>query len=90
MRVSPSFNLPFNGDAFNVFVPKVVTSSFIGKWRSSLDGIGDQAREFNPYHAKLIYLYFQPLVVSRYRDPQPKVVENYTYLFNLRPNNYKS
>ena len=32
---------------------------------------------FNPYAAKLIYLNFQPLeVVSRYRDPQPQVVEN--------------
>ena len=28
--------------------------------------------------AKLIYLNFQPLeIVSRYRDPQPQVVENY-------------
>ena len=42
---------------------------------------------FNPYHAKLIYLNFQPLeVVSRYRDPQPQVIEKYSYLFNLRPN----
>ena len=40
-----------------------------------------------PYPAKLIYLNFQPLeVVSRYRDTQPQVVENYSYLFNLRPN----
>ena len=38
----------------------------------------------NSYPAKLIYLNFQPLeVVSRYRDPQPQVVENYSY---LRPN----
>ena len=45
---------------------------------------------FNPYPAKLVYLNFQPLeVVSRYRDPQPQVVENYSYLFNLRPNIYK-
>ena len=36
-------------------------------------------------------LNFQPLeVVSRYRDPQPRVVENYSYVFNLRPNIYKS
>ena len=36
----------------------------------------------NPNHAKLIYLNFQSLeVVSRYRDPQPQVVENYSYLF---------
>ena len=34
----------------------------------------------NPYPAKLIHLNFQPLeVVSRYRDPQPQVVENYSY-----------
>ena len=45
---------------------------------------------FNPYPAKLVYLNFQPLeVVSRYRDPQPQVVKNYSYLFNLRPNIYK-
>ena len=41
----------------------------------------------NPYPAKLFYLNFQRLeVVSRYRDPQPQVVENYSYLFNLRAN----
>ena len=45
----------------------------------------------NPYPAELIYLNFQPIeVVSRYRDPQPKVVENYLYFFNLRPYIYKS
>ena len=39
------------------------------------------------YPAELIYLNFQPLeAVSRYRDPQPQVVENYSYLFNLRSN----
>ena len=44
-----------------------------------------------PLLATLIYLFFHPLeVVSRYRDPQPQVVENYSYLFNLRPNIYKS
>ena len=32
----------------------------------------------SPYPAKLIYLNFQPHeVVSRYRDSQPQVVENY-------------
>ena len=46
---------------------------------------------FNPLPAKLIYLNFQPLeVVSRYRDPQPQVVEKYSYLFNSRPKIYKS
>ena len=45
----------------------------------------------NPYSAKVIYLNFQPLdVVSRYRDPQLQVAENYSHLFNLRPNHYKS
>ena len=45
----------------------------------------------NPYPADLIHLNFQPLeFVSRYRDPQPQVVENYSYLLNLRPNIYKS
>ena len=40
-----------------------------------------------PYPAESIYLNFQPLeVASRCRDPQPQVVENYSYLFNLRPN----
>ena len=40
---------------------------------------------FKRHHAMLINLYFQPLVVvSRYRDPQPQVVENYPYLFNLK------
>ena len=45
-----------------------------------------------PYPAAwLIYFNFQPLeVVYRYSDPQPQVVENYSYLFNLRPNIYKS
>ena len=32
----------------------------------------------NPYPAKLPHLNVQPLeVVSRYRDPQPQVAENY-------------
>ena len=39
---------------------------------------------FNPYPAKLIYLNFQPLeVVSRYRDPQTQVVENYQTFTNI-------
>ena len=42
----------------------------------------------NPYPDNLIDLIFQPLeVVSRYRDPQPQVVENYAYLLNLRRRN---
>ena len=46
---------------------------------------------FNPYPAKLISSNFHPLeVVSRYRDPQLQVGENYSYLFNLRPTICKS
>ena len=38
-----------------------------------------------------IYLHFHPLeVVSRYSDPQCQVLENYSYVFNLRPDIYKS
>ena len=45
----------------------------------------------NPYPAKLIYLNFHPLeIVSRYRDPQLQVAENYSYLFNCSPNICKS
>ena len=54
-------------------------------------GVTGQKGNINPYTAKLVYLNFQPLeVVSRYRDPQPQVVENYSYLFNLGPTFYKS
>ena len=36
-----------------------------------------ETNPFNPFPAKLIYLYFPPLeVVSRYRDPQLQVGEN--------------
>ena len=46
---------------------------------------------FNPFPAKLIYLNFQQLkVVSRYRDPQLQVAENYSYLFNLSTDICKS
>ena len=45
----------------------------------------------NQYPAKFTYLNIQPLEsVSRYRDPQPQVVENYSYLINLTQNIYKS
>ena len=47
--------------------------------------------DFNPYPAKLIYLNFPSLeVVSRYRDPQLQVGENYSHLFTLSPNIYTS
>ena len=49
------------------------------------------AYSLNPHPARLIYLNFEPLeVVSRYRDPQPPVVENYSYLFNLGTSILKS
>ena len=45
----------------------------------------------NPFPAKSIYLNFHPLeAVSRYRDPQLQVGENYSYLFNLSTNICKS
>ena len=45
----------------------------------------------NTYPAKVFFFNFQPLeVVSRYRDPQPQVVENYSIFFNSRPKIYKS
>ena len=48
-------------------------------------------KDGNPYPVKLIYFKFQPLeVVSRFRDSQPQVVKNVLYLFNFRPNIYKS
>ena len=43
------------------------------------------------FFAKFSNLNFHPLeVVSRYRDPQLQVGENYSHLFNLRPNIRKS
>ena len=40
---------------------------------------------------ELNYINFKPLkVVSRYRDPQLQVAENYSYLFILRSNIWKS
>ena len=54
-----------------------------------LPGEGDQlvTYYFNQYPVEFIYLNFQPLeIVSRYRDQQTQVVENYSYLFNLKPN----
>ena len=46
---------------------------------------------FDPYPAKLIHENFHPLkVVSRYRDPQLQVAENYSYLFNFGTNICKS
>ena len=37
----------------------------------------------DPYPAKLTYLNCQTLeVLSRYRDPQAQVIENYNYFFD--------
>ena len=45
----------------------------------------------NPCPAKLFFFNFQPHdIVSRYRDPQPQVVENYSNLLHSRPGIYKS
>ena len=64
----------------------IVTYLLMGTWPQVTKGI----LIFNPDPAKLIYLNFHALeVVSRYRDLQPQVLENYSYLFNLRPNIYK-
>ena len=38
----------------------------------------------NPLHAKLSYLNFHPLeAVSRYRDPQLQVDDNYAYICSI-------
>ena len=48
-------------------------------------------RRVNPYPAKVTYLNFQPLeAVSRCRDPQLQVAENYLYLVKLGTNIVKS
>ena len=45
----------------------------------------------NSLPIKSSYLFFHSLkVVSRYRDPQLQMGENYSYLFNLIPNICKS
>ena len=52
------------------------------------DGISSQ---LNPYSAMVSDLKFYPLeVVSRYREPQLPMGENYSYLFNLGPNIWES
>ena len=45
---------------------------------------------FNPWSTKWNSAIFHPLeIVSRYRDPQLQVGENYWYVFSLRPNSHK-
>ena len=47
--------------------------------------------DLTPFFAKVIYLNFQPFeVVDRGSETQPQVVENYSCLFNLGWNIYKS
>ena len=62
------------------------------RWPSNKQISGERTESiFTLTRAKLIYLNFQSLeFVSRYRDPQPEVIEKYSYLFNLGPNIYKS
>ena len=60
----------------------------INMWRIQLPcPLRDVLSLFNPLNAEIKNLNFHPLeAVSRYRDPQLQVAENYLYLFNLRPN----
>ena len=81
----------------NLFIPTIYVSHYMFPNGSKKQmyrrcrGIFILVKRHYPYPAKLIYLNFQPLeVVSRYRDPRPQVVENYSYLLNLRTNIYKS
>ena len=54
-------------------------SDLIWKWKG-----------FNPFTAKLFNLNFHPLeVVSRWRDPQPQVSENYSALTKWRSTVFK-
>ena len=61
--------------------------SFVFALRPSLTEEDEFTRHIYPLHAKVSYLNFHPLeVVGRYRDSQLQVGENYSDLFNLRPN----
>ena len=56
-------------------------------WPYAGDGGSTVHQHFNPLAAKVSGLNFQQLeAVSRYRDPQLQVVENYSYLFDLGQN----
>ena len=67
-----------------------------GAWKieespSNYGGGGEGATRLNPFRAKLSHLHFHPLeVVSRYRDTQLQVAENYSYFSNFTPNICKS
>ena len=49
------------------------------QWYGSLKNI-------QPFATKLLVDYHLSEVLSRYREPQLQVGENYSYLFNLRTN----
>ena len=56
---------------------------YFEKYYSHLEIMNDKGN-INPYSAKLIYLKSQPLeVLSRYRDPQPQMGDNYSSLGKL-------
>ena len=83
----------------NTSIHNLILATFKDQFINFYDGLCEKLNilwiykitTLNPYPAKITYLNFQPLeVVSRYRDPQPQVIENYSHLFNLRTNIYKS
>ena len=77
------FNVSFN-DFFIHWYLFVSSWFFCAKWILSGNVICRciNIDKYFPHPANLIYLNFQPLdVVSRYRDPQPQVDENYSYFF---------
>ena len=64
-----------SGSLTSVFCTK--TKSFLGTFQ-----LIAVVYTVSSHPDNLIYLIFQPLeVVSRYRDSQPQVAENYSYLF---------
>ena len=71
--------------------------SFLPTWScgtrqrdTTSSGLNFKLYNFNPYHAKMMHLIFQPHeLVDRGSDAQPQVVENDSYLFNLWRNIYK-
>ena len=60
------------------------------KWQRHFEFRRSSSASFNPLTAKLINLNFHPLeVVSRWRDPQLQVSENYSDLTNWRSTVFK-
>ena len=73
------------------------TSQYMGFYLRGLPRLGQITTFFfalifrQPFSCYGDLFKLKPLeVVDRQRDPQPQVVENRSYLFNLRPNMYKS